>query len=383
MDNIDASEAINRFIQDCWVKVNNYYSSAISGKNIYIFGDGVYGKFLCQALEQLGYGKQIKAFIINVSSDNSSLFGFPVLNVSNVAFDNKNDIVVVGVQNSDKVIEYLRNSNISFIEADYDCSFFQDNLMYSVYKCIKVSSISDMVGKIRSFYDNALGNEEEILSLYEEDLSKSIIRNRLEFYKSGNIKYIDAIPVNYNQYFQSEYYKIHDKEVYVDCGAFDGDSIKSFYNFTNGEYERVIGIEPDKISFCKLEENTKHYHDIELFNCATGKEESEIKFDSKGVLGSAVSEFGEIVEVKKIDDLLKDQKVTLIKMDIEGAELDTLMGAQTVIKRYKPKLAVCIYHKIDDIIKIPRYLKELVPEYKFKVRQHSKSMLETVLYAEV
>ena len=70
-------------------------------------------------------------------------------------------------------------------------------------------------------------------------------------------------------------------------------------------------------------------------------------------------------------------------MDIEGAEMDTLIGAQKIIKRCKPKLAVCIYHRMNDIIKIPIFLKELVPEYNFKVRQHSKSMLETVLYAEV
>lgn len=383
MDNNVVSEAINRFIQDCWIKVNNYYSAAVSDKNIYIFGSGVYGRFLYHALNHLGFGKQIKAFIINIPSDISSVFDIPVLDVSQIAFDNKKDIVVVGVQNSYRVVEYLRNASISFIEADYDCSFFQDNLMYSFYKCIEVSSVSDMVGKIRTYYDNVLGNEDDVLSLYEEDLSKSIIHNRLEFYKSGNTKYIDAIPVNYNQYFQNEYYKIHDKEVYVDCGAFDGDSVNSFCEFTYGKYEKIICIEPDKISFRKLEENTKQCHDVELFNCATGKEESEILFDSKGVLGSAASETGEIVRVKRLDDLLKDQKVTLIKMDIEGAELDTLIGAQTVIKNFKPKLAVCIYHKIDDIIVIPRYLKELVPEYKFKVRQHSKSMLETVLYAEV
>ena len=70
-------------------------------------------------------------------------------------------------------------------------------------------------------------------------------------------------------------------------------------------------------------------------------------------------------------------------MDIEGAELDTLIGAEKTIKQNKPKLAVCIYHKIEDIITIPKYLHSIVPEYTFSVRQHSNSLLETVLYAEV
>lgn len=170
MDNSAVLDANDRFIQGCWTKVNDYYSAAVSDKNIYIFGSGVYGRFLYQAFNHLGYGKQIKAFVINIPSDISSVFDVPVLNVSQIIFDNNKDIVVVGVQNSSKVVDYLIKSEISFIEADYDCSFFQDNLMYSVYKCIEVNSVADMVEKIRAYYDNVLGNEDEILSLYEENL---------------------------------------------------------------------------------------------------------------------------------------------------------------------------------------------------------------------
>ena len=382
MNNYLATEAIERFIRGCWTKVNDYYCDTVSEKNIYIYGAGVYGRFLFQAFEHLGYSLQIKAFVIDVNSDRTELFGVPILNFDQVNFSNE-DIVVVGVQNSSRIIANLENRKIKYIEADYDCEFYQNNLMYSVYKCIEVSSISDMCGKITQYYEGCLGNENDILSLYEEDISRSIISNRLEFYKTGDVAYIDMIPVNYKQYFQENYYHLSDQEVYVDCGAFDGDSINSFYGFTNGKYKKIIGIEPDKISFNKLVESSKNYHNIELFECATGSENTVVCFESKGVLGSTVSDAGEPVEVKKLDDLLKDQRVTLIKMDIEGAELDSLIGAQELIKRCKPKLAVCIYHKMDDIIKIPKYIKELVPEYQFKVRQHSKSMLETVLYAEV
>ncbi len=382
MDNKLASSAIERFIADCWRKVNEYYCDTVTGKNIYIYGAGVYGKFLFQAFDHLGFKHQIKGFVVDVNSDSSELFGIPIQNVNQVFFGD-DDIVVVGVQNSSRVVEKLETNKIKYIEADYDCTFYQNNLMYSVYKCIEVSSISDMVGKIKSYYEGILGNEDEILSLYEEELSKHIIRSRLDFYKTGRVEYIDSIPVNKTQYFQSEYYTLHGHEVYVDCGAFDGDSIKSFYDYSNGRYDKIIGIEPDKISFRKLEESTRNYHDVELINLATGREDGKILFDSKGVLGSSASDTGTVMEVKKLDVILKGQSVSLIKMDIEGAELDTLIGAQETIREFKPKMAICIYHRMDDIIKIPRFLKKLVPEYKFKVRQHSKSMLETVLYAEV
>ena len=68
-------------------------------------------------------------------------------------------------------------------------------------------------------------------------------------------------------------------------------------------------------------------------------------------------------------------------MDVEGAELESLKGAQKVIQRDKPKLAICIYHKPEDMVEIPLYIKELIPEYKLYIRHHSNYIFETVLYA--
>ena len=68
-------------------------------------------------------------------------------------------------------------------------------------------------------------------------------------------------------------------------------------------------------------------------------------------------------------------------MDVEGAELESLKGAQKVIKRDKPKLAVCIYHKPEDILTLPLFIKKLVPEYKFYLRSYSNADNEMVLYA--
>ena len=74
-------------------------------------------------------------------------------------------------------------------------------------------------------------------------------------------------------------------------------------------------------------------------------------------------------------------KITMIKMDIEGSELEALKGAKKTIQRDKPKLAICIYHKPEDMADIPLYIKELVPEYKLYIRHHSNFATETVLYA--
>ena len=76
----------------------------------------------------------------------------------------------------------------------------------------------------------------------------------------------------------------------------------------------------------------------------------------------------------------EEEKVSFIKMDIEGAELPALNGAEKIIQRHKPKLAVCVYHKREDLITIPQYIKSIVPEYKFYLRVHFPYASELVLY---
>ena len=87
-------------------------------------------------------------------------------------------------------------------------------------------------------------------------------------------------------------------------------------------------------------------------------------------------------KVVSLDSCITD-KVTFIKMDIEGAELNALKGSREIIKKYKPRLAVSVYHKKEDLIEIPLYIKELVPEYKLYIRHYSNAAIETVLYAVV
>ena len=381
MNNMD--KAIEKFISRCWKKVDDYYKEAVKGKKIYIYGSGIYGCFIYNAMCKLGYSNQIMCFINDfVIDDNEKLFGISVKKCKDINFES-NYIILVGIQDNSEVIKNLIKNKLNYLVADTDQSFYQDNLMYSVFKCIEVSPVSDMVGKIKQYYEKMYDKDDEILSIYHEDISKSIIQNRLNFYKTGDCSYIDNMYVNYKQYFNDDYCNISENEIYVDCGAFDGDSINSFIEYTKGAYKKIIGIEPDKISYKKLENNTKNYHDIDLIHCATGKENSTACFASKGLLGSTYSsDDGDIVDVKKLDDILKDT-ITIIKMDIEGAELDSLKGAEKIIKMNKPKLIICIYHKIEDIKSIPLYLHSIVPEYKFKVRQHAKTMLDTVLYAEI
>ena len=87
------------------------------------------------------------------------------------------------------------------------------------------------------------------------------------------------------------------------------------------------------------------------------------------------------IEVTDLDSVVKDEKVTFIKMDIEGAEEKALLGARHIITEQKPKLAICVYHKPEDIIELPALILEMRPDYKIAFRHYSLRGTETVMYA--
>ena len=84
----------------------------------------------------------------------------------------------------------------------------------------------------------------------------------------------------------------------------------------------------------------------------------------------------------RLDEFLKGERVTLMKMDIEGAEYDALKGAEYIIKTQKPRLAISIYHDKNHIVDIPALLLSFRSDYKFYIRHYSLLSNETVLYAE-
>lgn len=109
--------------------------------------------------------------------------------------------------------------------------------------------------------------------------------------------------------------------------------------------------------------------------------EDILRFESDGS-ESHISESGNAtVHVTSLDRFLEGREVTYIKMDIEGSELEALKGAAETIKNNKPRLAISIYHKPEDILEIPSFILDLNSEYRFYIRHYSMTWFDTVLYA--
>jgi len=187
------------------------------------------------------------------------------------------------------------------------------------------------------------------------------------------------------QYFDLEYFKPQKNEFFIDAGGFDGSSTKCFFKWLR-DYEidgKSIVFEPNPVLYDECKEKLKDYNNVKIVNKGLWHKNETLKFH-KASFSSHIDSYGEeIIEATSLDEHLKDETepVTFIKMDIEGAELNALKGAEQIIKKYKPKLAICIYHKPEDVWEIPNLLLEFVPDYKFYIRHYSFSFSETVLYA--
>lgn len=203
------------------------------------------------------------------------------------------------------------------------------------------------------------------------------------------IDYMNYFPayLEEEQYFAPDIIKLHEEEIFVDAGALILDTSKRFINECRKNKIsnfKIYAFEPDDISYqkCVNVQKSMGNVDLKLYNAGLWSENTTLYFDNNGNGTSKIvqQETACSIETIALDDCVSD-KVTFIKMDIEGAELEALKGCKKTIKKYKPKLAICIYHKKEDLLEIPQYIKELVPEYKLYVRHYSNAETETVLYA--
>ena len=147
-------------------------------------------------------------------------------------------------------------------------------------------------------------------------------------------------------------------------------------------YKKCFAFEPDKDNFEKLKKNVAAYPNISAYQLGTYNRKNSLHFSDGNDTGSSIqSSGGVIIEVDSIDNIVNGEDVSYIKMDIEGAELDSLMGAQKTILRCRPKLAICVYHKTEDLLTIPNYILSLHNDYRLYLRNYMKAGRETVLYA--
>lgn len=314
------------------------------------------------------------------------------------------------ISSTEKCISHLKGKSIVLILysdfADRTVKLLNDLGIHILAICCKGRKY-DLANKVTL---------KEIVSLYQE-AHVLIVGSNLQKYEAYHFLvnsgfgqdriFVTAgeVFVNYGcQYFDLEELAKHtDEEIFVDAGCYDGMDSLQFLLWSSANIKRIIAFEPDKDNYNICESNLKKYCkvDYELFNLGVWDRDEELYFqndminsyESKivktGKLWSIQTNHYEsdvlktdvnMVMVNSIDNVLAGRKATFIKMDVEGAEVQALLGAKDTIRKFKPRLAISIYHRPNDILEIPLRINKIRNDYLFYLRHYCSNMSETVLY---
>lgn len=226
-------------------------------------------------------------------------------------------------------------------------------------------------------------NRERYLALHDalaDDASRRTLDAVVGFRRTLDPVLLKPV-LDENLYQPDGLFTLAEDEVYVDAGAYDGDSVRLFLARTGGRFRRVVAFEPDPASFRRLAASFAADPRIQPINKGLHVTATTLRFDHAGGRGSALTESGAAeVAVVALDQVLGGDPVTFIKMNIEGAELEALRGARRAIARWRPRLAISAYHRPGHLWQVPALIRELRPECRLHLRQHDGGVIETVAY---
>ena len=234
-----------------------------------------------------------------------------------------------------------------------------------------------------------LADREELLAINPLIADSESRLNFLQNIKSRFKGELEILPRSIDKgiQFKNEFLKPNIEEVFIDAGAYNGDTLKLMLESSTFEFREFIALEPDPNNFTALNEfisslNHKVSSKITALPVAVSNFNGEISFDGSGTEQAQISSAGHIkVECCRIDDLLNDKEVTFIKMDIEGAEPDAIEGAAEIIKGKAPILAISVYHQLDHLWKIVSLINKIKTGYSFLFRPHAAGGWDYILYA--
>lgn len=206
----------------------------------------------------------------------------------------------------------------------------------------------------------------EAYNLLADDLSKKVFEKIIMYKITGKIDYLFEAETPVDEVF--EILKLTDNEVYLDLGAYNGDTVLKFLEKVSG-YNKIIAVEPDSKNYKKLIQNTQNIEKIKLINAAVSDTVGKDKFSMLGGRNSTLGNEGVLIDKITIDSITS-LSPTYIKFDIEGQEIKALEGGIQTIKLCKPKMNIAAYHKNEDIFAIPILVHSINPQYKIYLRHH-------------
>ena len=364
------------------------FDKITDNSEVVIFGAYITGEKIFNDLRKVKPQIKVLGFIDNRVQ--GTFQGLPVWSLKEFVEKKFKDVVVIMSTTNDQ------NITINILDL-YDIPVIKQTKFVSDYyrKDVKIFNDED-INEVVKIFDNPK----------DKELFQNIIKARLKILDENFYEeyYYNNIATEYgtNRVFRKQYLEKINKDAVktvFDCGMFDGVNVIA-YNKLLPNLEKTYGFEAIyDVTRNPYIENFIPMSKLEIVPFALGDCEKEINFfinksfawcsfgeeiTNKDLLDNPDDWESRKVSVTTIDDFCKTKNVTpdLIKMDIEGAELSALKGGINTIKKYRPQLAISIYHQEGrDLISIPIYLSESLTDYSYYLEHYAPTKSETVLYA--
>jgi FkbM family methyltransferase len=351
-------------------------------KTIVLFGAGGLGRMTLAGLRKMGI-EPLAFSDNNPSLWGSAIDGVRVLSPIDAAerFGNKASFVITiwraggghRFANTRRQLLDLKCSRV----VSFAALFWKYSDVFLPYYALGLPHIlMDQADQIAHGYD-----------LWSDDASRSEYLSQVRFRFVLDFDGLSS-PVSHEQYFQDDLFKIREDDVFVDCGAFDGDTVKALLEVHNPSFKgNIIAFEPDPSNLRKLDNYLSHLpqdirNRVRIEPMAIGARREMVCFSATGTAAAVIDHAGPLqVDCAPLDEILKDITPTFIKMDIEGGELDALKGAQAIIQKTVPILAISVYHHPDHLWKIPLLISSFSSRYRYFLRPHNEEGWDLICYA--
>ncbi|MEO8303024.1 MAG: FkbM family methyltransferase [Betaproteobacteria bacterium] len=232
----------------------------------------------------------------------------------------------------------------------------------------------------RIFYRGREREIEAAMALLGDATSRRWFSDVLAFRLSGDYSRLPA-PCTADQYFPASLPRWSNPIRFIDCGAFDGDTVEALARAGYG-FDAIAAFEPDPANFVALAARVRRHGAASCFPCGVADSTRIVRFASGAGMGSHETPDGNaVIQCVAIDEALPGFRPTLLKMDVEGAERDALEGARRTIADARPSLAIALYHRPQDLWEIPQQIAGWNLGYRLEIRGHGHGSFDTVLYA--
>ena len=274
-----------------------------------------------------------------------------------------------------EVEDFITRANVKrlciFGESENDDYMYQV-LLNAGFDVCKAKNV-DVVKNVRQ-QGYIVFNEVLIDALEESGIeSDKILYSRRAFTGRIGWQYFDVFSPKENEYF-------------VDVGGYSGETSSDFIKWCGGKYKAIDIFEPTPVMIEKCKERIERSNlaNTTLYPLAISDKKGIEKYiiNNNFFYTARLDENGEhFVQTDTLDNIVQDKRISFIKIDVEGAESKVIKGAINTIRNNKPRMAISVYHKIDDYYTIAEELLNICPSYKFKLRHYHTDVIETILYA--